>query len=213
MFTYRKKVRHDTALSRFIDGEMLHHERDATMRRMESDETVIEEYRRLRRLSEVLSRPVDGSIVSAAAERVHQRLEWDLRREGSVKHLSFPTRWWRESVTLPIPIVSAAALLLIVMAVGLIVLPIVPRQEERSIADLADSRLPLNVQVQVGSTESDLLMRWLNEQNEVGHVTIELPDYGEFRLHGEPVLIRPGFNEPSSGQEKFELVPLEARQE
>ena len=45
----------------------------------------------------------------------------------------------------------------------------------------------MNVQVQVNGNESDMLMRWLEEQNQVGNVTIQLPETAEFQLRGEPV--------------------------
>ncbi|MDA3950355.1 MAG: hypothetical protein PF508_14200, partial [Spirochaeta sp.] len=119
--------------------------------------------------------------------------------------------WWQRSVALPLPVIAAASALFLVMAVGLVLNPGVLSNQYRTVSDLG-SNAPVNVQVQMNGSESDMLLRWLEEQNQVGNVTIQLPESAEFQLRGKPVLMRP--ESPDDGtDEEFEIVPMEVSTE
>lgn len=210
MFTFRNEDLTDTALSRYLDGEMLPHERARTEERIRKEPDTEHLYRRFETLSTVLTEAPTDSLVGSASERVRRRLEWELARHHVAESRGPSFAFWHRSLSIPFPVVAAASVLLLVMAVGLIVSPIIPSSSGRTVADFADSRAPVHVQVQMGGSESDMLMRWLEEQDSVGHVTIQLPEHAEFRLRGEPVLIRPDFLDQPSEEEEYEIVPLEA---
>jgi anti-sigma factor RsiW len=209
MFTFRNDDSMDTALSRYLDGEMLPHERARTEERIQTDPDTANLYRRLETLSMVLSDDPSDALVAGSSERVRRQLDWELARHHVTESHAPTFAFWHRNLSIPLPVVAAASVLFLVMAVGLIVSPVLPSAPERSVADLAGSRTPVNVQVQVGGPESDLLMRWLEEQNSVGQVTIQLPEDAEFRLRGEPVLMRPDFLDSPEDGEEHEIVPLE----
>jgi anti-sigma factor RsiW len=221
MFTFRNDVRTDTAISRYLDGEMLPHERSWTEQRIGADPVMERRLRQIEALSDVLSSPPPADVIKTAEDRVRTRLGWELSRRQEEIGGGTVFRWWYRSISLPIPLVAAAGALFLSMILGLVFVsgfastPV----PNRTVADLADSRSPVNVQVQVGSAESDLLLRWLEEQNAVGKVSIELPSDAHFRFRGEPVLIRPraGFDDLTTVtedfDEDFEFIPLETTSE
>ena len=183
-----------------------------------------------RYVSEVAQTPVPETLVEDARRRVWQRLhasiaegvenrDWDMNMagfsgDGAADHQvdgGYETgAWWQRSIALPLPVVAAAAALFLVMTIGLILNPGV-LSNDRTVADL-QSDAPVNVQVQVNGNESDMLMRWLEEQNHVGNVTIQLPETAEFQLRGEPVLMRPK-SLPEETDNEFEIVPMETSAE
>lgn len=146
--------------------------------------------------------------VERARARVYERLERSRLRATRVPRHS----WWDRSVSLPVPVVASAAVVFLVLA-GLMAL-VVPRLQEpsESVADVMTRAESLNLQVTVGGADTEQLLKWLNEQQTLETVTIELPDSAEFQLRGSPVLLRPGAGPADSPEEpkadEPQIVPI-----
>lgn len=142
---------------------------------------------------------VPDTVVAVAQRRVWDRIVQDTKRY-----------WWQRSISLPLPVAAAASILFLVMTIGLIINPGVLSNDPPTAGLIAGTN-PVNVQVQVNGAESDLLLKWLEEQNQVGNVTIQLPDHAEFQIRGEPVLLKPENDLlRHDDSEQFEIVPMEA---
>lgn len=185
----------------------------------------------LRHVSELAQTPIPEALVERARSRVWERLQtsiadeavasgWDRQAvdtaEDRIDGRSFAGgydsgAWWQRSVALPLPIIAAASALFLVMAVGLVLNPGVLSNQYRSVAELGGTA-PVNVQVQMNGNESDMLLQWLEEQNQVGNVTIQLPESAEFQLRGKPVLLRPESLQEGTDEE-LEIVPMEVSAE
>lgn len=158
--------------------------------------------------------PVDPAMVSRVQNRVRARLDASL--SGSVPQSVSQRPWWDRGVTLPVPLVAAAALVIVFtaafLAAGSGVIP--GRSDVISVAERAQAAETLNLQVQVDITETEELLRWLNQQETLETVTIQLPESAQFQLRGEPVLLRPNApEEPRAADDEFDIVPLEDAEE
>lgn len=199
MYTFRNDKR-DEDLSALYDGELSAPRRDEVERRIREDAPSKQTYARIAALHTALSEAVPEETVQSAQRRVRERVQTTLTRRVA-------SPWWERSVSLPVPVVAAASVLFLVMTVGLILNPGVLSNRVYTAADLAEQR-SVNVQVQMNGGEGDRLMQWLEEQNQVGNVTIQLPDHAEFQLRGEPVLMRPPYDQ-NDESESFDIVPME----
>jgi anti-sigma factor RsiW len=139
---------------------------------------------------------------SASAEiRVWQKLQ------RSITGIEPGVRWWKRSVVLPVPLVVAASLfvglLVGVVGGGVISSPSVPALAQASGVDL---------HIQVEAQHTAELLAWLDSQQEVQQVSIQLPDSAQFQFRGEPVLaraadLRRGSSDDSVSGE-LQIVPL-----
>jgi hypothetical protein len=182
-------------------------------------------------MSEVAQTPVPEALVERARHRVWERLQASIADEAVARGWNgYATEsaedridgrsfaggygsgaWWQRSVALPLPVIAAASALFLVMAVGLVLNPGVLSNQYRSVAELGGTA-PVSVQVQVNGNESDMLLKWLEEQNQVGNVTIQLPESAEFQLRGKPVLMRPESLQDGA-EDELEIVPMEVSPE
>lgn len=208
MSIFRNNDLTDIELSLVIDGEATPAQEQRIKEKIDRDPEYTASYKRLSGISDLLSKDLSPKSVTVSQDRVRDRL---VASVGA----TFPSAtldrgsWWQRSVSLPLPVIAAATVLFLVMAVGLMMNPGVLSNQEYTAGHLASER-SVNVQVQVNGEESDLLLRWLEEQNQVGNVTIQLPEHAEFQLRGEPVLMKPGDTSASNDESEFEIVPLEA---
>lgn len=208
MSIFRSNDLTDIELSLVIDGEATPAEEQRFKEMIDQKPEYTASYKRLSGLSDMLSMDLSPEFVAASQNRVRDRLSASIR--AAVPSTTYTDgSWWQRSVSLPLPVIAAATVLFLVMAVGLMMNPGVLSNQEYTAGHLASVR-PVNVQVQVNGEESDLLLRWLEEQNQVGKVTIQLPDHVEFQLRGEPVLMRPGDSSPEFDEDALEIVPWEA---
>jgi len=190
-----------TFISRYLDGELSAGEEQRFTAALAEDTVLQARVERMRQVQQALNVGADDRTVGAAQERVSVALSDSLRyRYGGADP------WWQRQVSLPMPVMAAASALFIIMAVGLIINPGVLANRYHTAGEIAGNA-PVNVQVQVSGAESDLLLKWLDEQNEVGSVTIQLPEHAQFQLRGEPVFLRP--SDVTDGDEEMEIVPLE----
>jgi len=138
----------------------------------------IHETDRISRLLHTLPEP-DMEI---SKERVLQRLQWTIEVRNARE---YRTPWWQIDVHLPLPAAVAAAAVILVFAY-LVIGPI----HRDSMTDIARALESVDIRVHVDAEHTTELLDWLNSQ-EVGNITIQLPDNAEFSLQGEPVLLRP----------------------
>jgi hypothetical protein len=156
--------------------------------------------------------PVDPAVVTRAQDRVRARLDESL--SGSARGVIPHRSWWDRGVTLPMPVVAAAALVVMIATALVVTVPgLIPRQPDlTSVAERARTAETLNLEVRVDITETEELLRWLNQQETLETVTIQLPESAQFQLRGEPVLLRPNAPEAPAADE-FVIVPLEDAEE
>lgn len=221
MFTYRSKDLHrDQIVSALLDGELSAAEEQRVRQAAVSEEAVrrrIERYTLVREALHAAAPDRAGpEEISRASERVRAHIDRTIR----VRPLDLP--WWRTTVTLPVPALSAAAAVVVVLA-GFLVFSLGARggeftgsqavageqQQPRDFASVAASDRQINVQVNVDGDHTDRLLQWLNEQGHNQQITVQLPEQAQFQLRGDPVLVR----RPPRDDTELTIVPLEDEEE
>jgi len=164
-------------ISAFIDGEVASPYREAIAERIANDAATGAAYDELRRVSVALPRTAEAQL---AASAVRSWAAIGSRLEAS-RH-----DFWHRAVALPAPLVAAAATAVVVLAAAFVWLatsgmqPAAPRS-----SDFQDA----GVTLRVDQGEIDRVVQWLVDRENPGEVNIRLPEQ-EFRIVGEPVLIR-----------------------
>lgn len=110
------------------------------------------------------------------------RLEWELERKPRAPVVSI----WRRRVAVPLPVAVAAAAI-VVLFTAFTLFRFVEGSGSNG-AVMAQSVEGLNVTVNVKDVEQ--LLDILNGQNKIREVKIELPEPHQFKLMGEPLLLR-----------------------
>lgn len=196
----------DVAVSALMDGELNSLEEDHVRSALRVDAALqarLDRFARVRSaLLEAAPKVPEGADFAVTADRVRAHVERTLR----VRPMASP--WWRTSVSLPVPLLSAAAVLILLLAGVLTATVFRPGSTDAAGAGLAalstqDHRI--NVHVNVDATHTDRLLEWLNEQGHTQQVTVQLPDQAVFQLRGDPVLVRREPVQPPL----LEIVPLE----
>ncbi len=164
-------------LSSYLDNELDDVTAGIVKRRLENDEEAAKRYRQFARLREHLSTPVAGE--EETREKVFRRLERHVPQHPTV---------WQRRVTVPLPALAAAAVVLLtvgVLALRSLILPVTSPQ-------VAEIPTPPDVDLTITVDQLDMqeMLDWLNRRDMLDQVTIELPDSPTFRLRGEPALIR-----------------------
>ncbi len=170
-------------ISAYLDGELASEAAAELERELETDPYARAELDRLRTVDQLLGSESlsgeEGPDFESSRERTWMALE---HRLGLRQPL------WKRRVTLPYPAVAAAAVAVFVL-VGLLLwfggpqLGNAPSVAGTSVRDV-------DVHIAAGGTEGEKLLRWLNEQEVVGAASVELPDVAQFRIMGEPRLIK-----------------------
>ncbi|MFP4152067.1 MAG: hypothetical protein ACLFR8_07470 [Alkalispirochaeta sp.] len=205
MSIFRNDAYDGATVSRYLDGELPVHEEDRFTAALETDAGLRNTVEQMRRVTGILGTDIDPGTVQAAQNRIAAALAETLRYRYRA-----PVPWWQRQISLPMPVMAAASVLFIIMAVGLIINPGILANRYYNVGDVAGNN-PVNLQVQVSGAESDLLLNWLDEQNDVGSVTIQLPEDAQFQLRGEPVFLRP--SAADTDEDDLEIVPLEVSTE
>lgn len=204
----------DQILSALLDEELTDREAQRVNRALEQDDDLRRRHERLSLVKGALqgsgSTDLSATDLSAAADRVRMHVERTIR----VRPLNPP--WWRVNISLPVPVLSAAAVLIFVLAGALTFSTMQGNGPTDSVAGerpglagigIADRHI--NVQVNVDADHTDRLLQWLNEQSSSQQITVQLPEQAQFQLRGDPILVR---REPS-GAAELEIVPLEDGEE
>ena len=165
-------------ISAYLDGELPADAARELERKLEADITAREELERLRGLRSTLHDAEEPDF-QAGHERVWMSLE---------NRLGLKQPLWRRRVSLPYPAVAAAAVAVFALA-GLLVWFVGPASSgigefERAAATAAEA------QVAVGGLDGEDLLGWLQQHDQAGEVSMELPDNARFQIMGEPQLMR-----------------------
>jgi hypothetical protein len=167
----------DQRLSSYLDNELDDVTAGIVKRRLEDDSAAAARYGQFAALREALSVPVDGE--EEVRNRVFYRLERHVPRHPTV---------WQRRVDVPLPALTAAAALLVVVGVLALRGLFVPGTSPQ----VAETAPPHEVGVTISVEQLDIqeMLDWLNNRDMLDQVTIELPASPTFRLQGEPALIR-----------------------
>ncbi|MDR3123646.1 MAG: zf-HC2 domain-containing protein [Treponema sp.] len=136
-----------------------------------------ERLERFRRLSDVLGEPADFSI-GPVRDRVWQRLFSPVAPQRS-----WPQPIWNRSVRVPLPLLLAAAALVLVLGVFFVRIP-------RTAAPAAPVLSALGTQTVVPVTDLNGIWQYLGNDDSGDIVIIRLPESRSFNSHGEPAIIR-----------------------
>lgn len=193
----------DWSVSAALDGELSPEQMRSFERERSAHPHLQGELDRMRAVSaRVRSVAVPDDAVSYASDRVQQEIAFSLR------HRRYRRSLWSQDVRVPLPAFVAAAAVVIAFMGALALRDIAPRSAG-SVADLGAAPSGVNLEVRVGSSDTEALLRWLESQNSVEQVTIELPDSVQFVPRGNPVMQRAA----DTDDDTLEFVPLEAAEE
>lgn len=201
-------------ISAYLDGEMSPVVCDRLRREIGEHDELARESTRLkevrRRLREDRGTVLEEDILEAQA-RIGTRLE------QSTRGLRIRKPLWESDVRVPVPIAAAATVAFLMMTAMFVL------QSNRTMrpeaGSIASGEGTVNVQVNVDGEDTDALLAWLNKQETLNNVTIQLPEQAEFALRGAPVLMRR--NETGDGyspvpplhtsdrNDEWQIVPLE----
>lgn len=194
-----------TDLSALVDDELGPRSVRSVTDAVHRDPEAAEALSRVRRVHRLLERADVDADVAAAQARVRDRLARSLPH-GAAR----PRTLWDRSLTVPVPI-AVAAVLVLALTVVFVVTRGPAAGDASSVSGIARGAESLNLQVHVDATDTDELLQWLNDQQHLETVTIELPDSAQFQLRGEPVMLRPGLagESPTDDDEAPTLTPIE----
>jgi anti-sigma factor RsiW len=165
-------------ISAYLDGELSSDAAQELEEELETDSGARAELERLRGLKRALQDAEEPDF-ETSRQRVWMMLE---------SHLRLKPPLWKRRISVPYPAVAAAAVAVFAL-VGLLAWFVGPESAQdpsvtASVVEDAD------VQIAVGGIKGDELLRWLDEHDMMGEVSVKLPDTPQFRIMGEPQLMR-----------------------
>jgi negative regulator of sigma E activity len=183
------------SVSAYFDGELDGSSEEAIKRRLSEDGEVKETFERFAQLHDTLRHDAESDPalnVAESAERTWRRIQTRIAAFSDYSEAGVPDARHREhgTVSLPLPLAVAATLLLVAsftMAVWLSA-----RETARSPAAAAGDSQPVNVTIEVDDMTAEQLVQWLHQEDMLGELTVNLPSSPQFRLMGEPELIKVG---------------------
>lgn len=92
-------------------------------------------------------------------------------------------------IRVPVPVLAATGVVLLGL-IGVLVWSLLPARRPSAPDYLAQGR-DVDVTIRVDNANMEQVLQWLVDQNMLGEVNIQLPEQ-QFRIVGEPVLVRPG---------------------
>jgi anti-sigma factor RsiW len=166
-------------LSLYHDGELPSPWKEKLESHLADCSDCRERLERLRCLSGVLSEPADLSI-GPAQDRVWQRLS---NPNGAAPTRRWPQPIWNRSVRVPLPLLLAAAALVLVFGVFFVRTP-------RTAAPAATALSALDMQTVVPVTDLNGIWQYLGNDDSGDIVIIRLPESRSFNSYGEPAIMR-----------------------
>lgn len=124
--------------------------------------------------------------VPELSERRQSALD-GIRRRVSVQPRGALARSWRR-INLPLPAAAAAAVVFLVLG-ALLVWSLVSSEPAAARDQLATGR-DVDVTIRVDDADMESVLQWLVDKEMLGEISIQLPEQ-EFRIMGEPVLLKP----------------------
>lgn len=146
---------------------------------IEADPGTFAEYDRFRRLQTAV-RSLPGPDVDEAKDRVYRAVV-----ARTAMHSRRPIPIWRRRVPVT---VAAAAGVVAAMLGALVVYAVTAAQGPAGLQMSDEGRIDVTINVDDEGLEE--VIRWLNARNEIGQVSIELPETPRFQFQGEPTLMR-----------------------
>jgi anti-sigma factor RsiW len=163
-------------LSLYYDGELPSPWKEKLEIHLEGCSPCRERLEQFRQLSGALER---GSFIQAPVERVWRRLN-----NAEVLKREVPARIWGRSVSVPLPLLVAAAALILAFGVFFIRTPRAAAPDDSSALATLDMRTIVPV--------SDLegVLQYLGDDDAPDIMIIRLPESRSFMSSGEPAIIR-----------------------
>jgi anti-sigma factor RsiW len=165
-------------LSLYHDGELPSPWKEKLESHLADCSACGERLERLRRLSGLLIESADLSI-APARDRVWRRLSG----AGAAPTRLWPRPIWSRSVRVPLPLLLAAAALVLVLGVFFVRTP-------RTAAPAAPALSVLDMQTVLPVTDLNGIWQYLGNDDSGDIVIIRLPESRSFNSHGEPAIIR-----------------------
>lgn len=176
-------------LSAYLDGEVPERFVGEIEAAIEHDPAVRADYDELRRLKSVLGEEPALDVAASA------RRSWTVVQER-IRAVEPRRDVWHRRVSLPLPVLAAAATVLLALA-GVLAWALVPA---RSPADDVLARgNDVDVTIRVDGSNMEHVLQWLVDKNKLGEVSIQLPEQ-RFQIMGEPVLVKPARYEGEMGR-------------
>ncbi|MFW5742656.1 MAG: anti-sigma factor family protein [Spirochaetota bacterium] len=176
-------------LSAYLDGEVPERFVGEIEAAIEHDPEVRADYEELRGLRSLLARelPVDVAASATRSWAVVQERIGDKEPQRDV---------WHRRVSLPLPVLAAAATVLLAL-VGVLAWALIPAGAPGD--DALARGNDVDVTIRVDGSNVEHVLRWLVDQNKLGEVNIELPEQ-RFEIIGEPALVKPARYEGETGR-------------
>jgi len=180
----------DVLLSALLDGEIPEHFRAEIEASIESDPASSARLQQLKRLRVILHNQDAPELEFRMAESFAS-----IRRRVSVQARVGARFRWRQ-VQVPLPAIAAAAFVVLALAAVLVwsVLPKTPASASDYLAEGKD----VDVTIRVDDADMERVLQWLADKEMLGEISIQLPEQ-QFRIVGEPVLLKPGLSPTDLG--------------
>jgi anti-sigma factor RsiW len=162
-------------LSLYYDGELPSPWKEKLETHLEACSPCRERLEQFRRLSGTLD---CGSSTQAPEERVWQRLNG-----GGARKREVPARVWNRSVSVPLPLLAAAAALILAFAVFFVRTPRAAAPDDSALA-------AFDMQTIVPVSDMEGVLQYLGDDNSPDIMIIRLPESRSFMSSGEPAIIR-----------------------
>lgn len=176
-------------LSAYIDGEVPERFVSEIEAAIEDDPQVRADYDELRGLRSVLGGEVPVDVEQSA------RRSWAVLQDR-LRDVEPRRDVWHRRVSLPMPVLAAAAAAVLVLA-GVLAWALVPRRPAAE--ELFARGNDVDVTIRVDGSNMEQVLQWLVDKNKLGEVNIQLPEQ-RFQIMGEPVLVKPAHFEGGSGR-------------
>jgi anti-sigma factor RsiW len=162
-------------LSLYYDGELPSPWKEKLETHLEGCSPCRERLEQFRRLSGALE---CGTSTQAPKERVWQRLN-----SAEVREREVPARVWSRSVSVPLPLLVAAAALILALGVFFVRTPRVVAPDDSALA-------AFDMRTIVPVSDLDGVLQYLGDDNSPDIMIIRLPESRSFMSSGEPAIIR-----------------------
>jgi len=176
-------------ISAFLDGEVPSPWKERLEKSIEQDSrfrALYESHAEVHRLLGELPEPDFAEARSRVWEKLQESIESAPLPVRAGHRPGNPVPVWRRRVAVPLPVAVAAAAIVVVFAAFTIFRFVEGSGSNGAV--MAQSVEGLNVTVNVKDVEQ--LLDILNGQNKIREVKIELPEPHQFKLMGEPLLLR-----------------------
>ncbi|HUX12201.1 MAG TPA: hypothetical protein VMW87_04185 [Spirochaetia bacterium] len=177
-------------ISAFLDGEVPSPWKERLETTIAEDPECGRAYAEHLRIHRLLGELPEPDFATAQA-RVWQKLA-ARSQEGSPEDqrrvVARPVPVWRRRVSIPVPMALVAAAVVVLMGAFTLIRFLNAAASQSAGGTMAQSVDGLNITVNVKDVEQ--LLDILNGQNKIRDVKIELPEPHQFKLMGEPLLLR-----------------------